>query len=395
MSRLFLIIGILLLIATEILRVYFIMPFPGSQHADTIHWAYSIEKYKWLLRLAGLALVFMPAVRVFTGKKLWPRIFLTLFIVFYGVIFFFFNFRFEADKMFYQPGYKTFAGFSANQIDSNNLIIGIDINGQSRAYPIQLIGYHHQVRDTVGGKPVMVTYCTVCRTGRVYSPLVNGIPETFRLVGMDHFNAMFEDATTKSWWQQATGVAIAGPLKGFHLSEIPSHQYSLASWFRMHPDATVFQGDSTYKEDYTDLADFDKGTIKGHLEKRDSASWKMKSWIVGVKSGSLEKAYDWNELLKNNFIQDTMGRFPIMILLEKDTSSYHAFSRSLRGQSLFFQVNKSLEQFTDTNTHSVWSFSGHCLSGSFKDAQLEVLPAYQEFWHSWKQFHPNTTLYNH
>ena len=69
MSRLFLIIGILLLIATEILRVYFIMPFPGSQQSNTIDWAYNIEKYKWLLRIIGLALVANPAYQVFTGEE--------------------------------------------------------------------------------------------------------------------------------------------------------------------------------------------------------------------------------------------------------------------------------------------------------------------------------------
>src|SRR5450631_1007170 len=174
MSRLFLIIGILLLLATEILRVYFIMPFPGSQHSDSIHWAYTIEKYKWLLRLIGVALVALPAARLFKAKKLLPKILFSVVILLYAVIFFFFNFRFEADKMFYQPGYKNFYGLAGNKIDSNNLVIGVDLNGQSRAYPIQLIGYHHQVRDTVGNVSIMVTYCTVCRTGRVYSPIVNG-----------------------------------------------------------------------------------------------------------------------------------------------------------------------------------------------------------------------------
>jgi hypothetical protein len=393
MSRLFLIIGIVLLLATEILRVYFIMPFPGSQHSNTIHWAYTIEKYKWLLRLIGLALVTLPASRLFTAKKLLPKILLSIVILLYTVIFFFFNFRFEADKMFYQPGYKNFYGLTSNKIDSNNLVIGVDLNGQSRAYPIQLIGYHHQVRDSVGNVSIMVTYCTVCRTGRVYSPIVNGKPEIFRLVGMDHFNAMFEDETTHSWWQQATGIAIAGPLKDMRLSEIASHQYSLASWLRMHPNSTVFQGDTTYKKDYEDLAGFDKGTIQGHLEKRDSASWKMKSWVVGIKTGGLEKAYDWNDLLKEYFIQDTIGKYPVMLLLENDTSSFHAYSRSVRGHTLFFVPDKSLPQLTDTNTNSIWNQRGVCTSGILKDARLETLAAYQEFWHSWKQFHPNTTQY--
>jgi hypothetical protein len=393
MSRLFLVIGMLLLLLTEILRVYFIMPFPGSQQSNSIDWAFFIEKYKWVLRIAGLILVAVPVWRTFSAKKILPKLLLSLFILFYGIVFFFFNFRFEADKMFYQPTVKNFSGVSGNTIDSSKLIIGVEINGQSRAYPIQLIGYHHQVSDTIGNTPVMVTYCTVCRTGRVYSPFVNGKPETFRLVGMDHFNAMFEDKTTKSWWQQATGVAIAGPLKGNHLAEIPSRQASLSVWLRDHPNSTIMQPDTNFTRDYDDLAGFDKGTVKSHLEKRDSASWKMKSWVVGVRVNGLEKAYDWNDLLKDNFIQDTIGRHPVVLLLEKDTASFHVFNRSLQGLTLFFIRDRVADLLTDSNTHSIWNGSGHCVSGSLKDMQLDTLAAYQEFWHSWKQFHPNTTQY--
>jgi len=393
MSRLFLIIGILLLFATEILRVYYIMPFPGSQQSNTIDLAYFIEKYKWLLRLIGLLLVAGPVYRFYTRKRLLPKILFSLIVALYVLIFFFFNFRFQADKMFYQPTVKNFSGRSGNIIDSNKLIIGIYINGEARAYPIQLIGYHHQVRDTVGHTPVMITYCTVCRTGRVYSPLVNGNPESFRLVGMDHFNAMFEDSKTKSWWQQATGVAIAGPLKGARLEEISSHQASLGSWLRLHPNSTIMQPDTLFREDYDDLVKFDKGNIKGHLEKRDSASWKMKSWVIGVKANGFEKAYDWNDLLKNYYIQDTVSHQPVLLVLENDTSSFHVFSRNVQGRDLYFTLDKNQALLTDTNTHSIWTLNGVCTSGIFKDAQLESLPAYQEFWHSWEQFHPNTTQY--
>jgi hypothetical protein len=369
------------------------MPFPGSQQSNTIDLAYFIDRYKWILRIIGLLLVVKPAYRLFMSEKKLPKFLFSALVIFYGIIVFFFNFRFLADKMFKQPGVKNFAGISTNAIDSNKLIIGIEINGQARAYPIQLIGYHHQVRDSVGNVPVMVTYCTVCRTGRVYRPFVNGKLENFRLVGMDHFNAMFEDATTKSWWQQATGVAIAGPLKGDHLEEIPSHQYSLAAWFRLHPNATVFQPDTNFNKRYADLIDFDKGTIDGSLEKRDSASWKMKSWVVGIKSDGREKAYDWNDLLKEYFIQDTLGAVPVLLILEKDTSSFHAFNRTVQGRTLFFQKDNISQQLTDSNTHSLWDQNGVCLTGSLKDARLIPLAAYQEFWHSWKQFHPNTTLY--
>ena len=109
-----------------------------------------------------------------------------------------------------------------NRVPLDRLVVGIEVKGEARAYPLMFIGYHHQVPDVAGGEPVLVTYCTVCRTGRVWSPMVNGKNEEFRLVGMDHFNAMFEDATTGSWWRQVNGEAITGKLKGTMLREFPA-----------------------------------------------------------------------------------------------------------------------------------------------------------------------------
>lgn len=229
-------VGIIILIGAEILRVYFIMPFPGSQHDETISLAYFLHTNINLIRVIGLVLVAFPVVSFFRSGSRASRIIVSLSLVVYLVVFYFFNFRFLADKMFYQPGIKIFAKADASKIPSTNLVIGVSVNGASKAYPIEIIGYHHQVRDTVGTTPVMVTYCTVCRTGRVFSPLVEGKAETFRLVGMDHFNAMFEDAATKSWWRQVTGEAIAGPMKGRKLQEIAAEQMRLDAWISLHPD---------------------------------------------------------------------------------------------------------------------------------------------------------------
>jgi hypothetical protein len=415
MQRLFLTLGILLLLATEILRVYFIMPFPGSQHANTIGLAYFIDRYRIWLRLLGLLLISYPLYRFFRRspqraapkgflssqpgfllsrkKSPWPMIGLSVIAIFYLVIFYFFNFRFEADKMFYQPGSKKFAGASANKIPLDRLVIGVVLNNEAKAFPIQLIGYHHQVRDSIGNTAVMITYCTVCRTGRVYSPIVQGKLEDFRLVGMDHFNAMFEDASTKSWWQQATGLSIAGPLKDMQLAEIPSTQSTLAEWLRQHPDTKILQPDNTYTKDYEDLADYDNGTIKGGLEHRDSVSWRAKSWVIGVRAGGAEKAYDWNELISHPLIQDTLGAVPLLLVLGTDSISFHAWNRNVMGQTLQMESIPGQPLLKDNNTGSVWNLDGLCVSGALKDKQLQPLQSYQEFWHSWSHFHPAATRY--
>ena len=395
MQRLLLFTGIILLFATEILRVYFIMPFPGSQHSNTIDLAYFIHRNRIFLRLLGLLLVIYPLYAYLSKGKTWSKVLLSTTLVLYAVIFYFFNFRFEADKMFYQPGSVKFADAATNKIPLDKLVIGLTLNGEARAYPIQIIGYHHQIRDTFRDSHLMITYCTVCRTGRVYVPTVRGKREDFRLVGMDHFNAMFEDATTKSWWQQATGVAIAGPLKDQRLMELPSSQSTLGEWIAQYPDTKILQPDTIYNKQYEDLANYDKGTIKGSLEKRDSASWKMKSWVIGVATQNNTKAYDWNELISHPLIQDTIGSTPVLLLLGSDSATCYVWDRRMQGEVLNFEKLPGEPHLKDNNTSSTWGLNGKCIAGTLKGQQLQAMQSYQEFWHSWSQFHPGATQYKY
>lgn len=393
MKKLLLVIGILILFAAEFLKVYLIMPFPGSQQSNSIGIAYFLHNYTWLIRIAALLLIVYSLVGRFNRWKGWQKGILIALGIFYLYFSYLFNFRFMADKMFYQPENKRFAAADSNKVKDDKLVIATVINGEAKAYPIQLIGYHHQVQDTVGGEPIIVTYCTVCRTGRIYSPVVNGVKEQFRLVGMDHFNAMFEDNTTKSWWRQATGEAIAGPLKGNRLQEIPSAQMTLHSWLEKYPGTHILQPDTLFKEAYADLDDFDKGTINSGLEKRDSASWQLKSWVVGIDKGT-PRAYDWNDLVQERVINDSLPGLPVVLILEPDSVSFHTYHRMVNGQSLHFAIDDSTKLLKDAATQSLWNYNGQCTDGPLKGATLSPVQSYQEFWHSWQTFHPATSQYH-
>ncbi len=385
--------GLVLLIGVEIARVYFIMPFPGSQIENTIDLAYFLHNNILWIRILGCLLIAYPAYWfVKKGKDVYKWTAIVL-LAFWLVVVYAFNFRFLAEEMFYQPENIILLKSDASKIPDLNLIIGVTGHGEARAYPIEIIGYHHQVRDTVAGQPIMVTYCTVCRTGRVFKPEVNGQPENFRLVGMDHFNAMFEDSRTKSWWRQANGEAIVGPLKGETLQEIPSEQMTLASWLVRYPDSFILQPDSLFKKQYAGLEKYDEGKAEGKLEGTDSLSWKDKSWVVGVQAGSITRAYDWNDLKTYRVINDELDGIPIIVALQNDTASFHVWNRVVGSDTLQFQYNLSLKLIVDTNTQSVWDWTGKCIEGPYKDSTLSSMQSYQEFWHSWKTFHPTTTKY--
>jgi hypothetical protein len=394
MKRTFpLILGFLILLGAEILRVYFIMPFPGSQKANTIDIAYFISRYIWWFRIIGLILFVPSMIYIYRHSKVWKKVVLTIFVLFYAYVFYLFNFKFLADKMFYQPESKVLASLAANKVDTNKLIIGVAMNGQAKAYPVEIIGYHHQVQDTIGGEPVMVTYCSVCRTGRVYSPFVNGKFEKFRLVGMDHFNAMFEDATTKSWWRQVNGIAVAGRLMGSSLKVIPSEQMRLGAWMRKYPNTTVLQPDPKFAKQYEHLKGFDEGTIESGLEKRDSGSWQFKSWVVGLEKDGHAKAYDWNELIKQRVINDTFQNMPVVLVLDNDNVTHHVWNRQVTDKLMNFELDAATQTLKDTTTATIWNMNGECIDGSLKGSKLTVVQSYQEFWHSWQSFHPGTTTY--
>lgn len=374
-------LGLLGLFFFEIANVYFIMPMPGSQRMNSINIAYFLYKWRWIFRvLFGLMIVIGLFRSTWKRKRKWLLIIPFALI---AVVIYMANFKMAAEAMFKQPKQLLMTGANKNKVDSNRIIIGVSINGEAKAYPIRFLGYHHQVQDTVGGKPVLVTYCTVCRTGRVFEPIVNGKPETFRLVGMDHFNAMFEDATTKSWWRQATGEAITGKLKGHKLPEVFSTQTSLANWLLMNPNSLIMQADSAFIESYSSTAKYEDGTSRDGLTGTDSLSWKDKSWVIGVKSGKERKAYDWNQLKKERIIQDKMENIFLLLVLAKDDKSFFAFERP--ADAKFVLAN-------DTIVYNGRHFriDGKGIDTSFS---LKALPAYQEFWHSWRTFNKGTKKY--
>jgi hypothetical protein len=199
---------------------------------------------------------------------------------------------------------------------------------------------------------------------------------------MDHFNAMFEDKTTGSWWRQATGQAIVGRMKGKVLQEIPSQQVTLAEWLTLHPNSLIMQPDSTRKDDYAKDFDFETGASRKTLTGTDTISWHDKAWVVGIQANGESRAYDWNRLRREGVVNDEVGGKPIVLALASDHASFFAFERP-----------DSRTRFTLRRDSLVATGRAYALSGRSDSGVLKPLFASQEFWHSWRTFHPGTTTY--
>jgi hypothetical protein len=386
-------IGIVLLVVPGLIHAYLLMPFPGSQELNAITVCYYLEKIVLPLRVIGAILIVWYLFKYYMANSTRGKIVKGLVLVLCLGSFYITDFAFKAETMFEEPQVVKFANAMTNKVPENMVIIGVVNNGVAKAYPVVYLGYHHKVQDNVGNLPVLVTYCTMCRTGRVYSPVIHGARQNFRLVGARHYNAIIEDEGTKTWWYQATGNAAVGKLKGEHLQELPYEQATLGTWLSRHPGSLILQPDGHYLSDYRDLKNYDRlQSIDKDSTLKNKDSLIRRSWMVGVIVNGQAKAYDWRRLFKKRVLNDNINNTPLLVSIEKDSLTYHAFNSTLNGKALHFKLD-SLGNLTDEETASNWDWDGSSTSGALKGSHLGKIQAYQEYWHSWKHFHPATLFW--
>jgi hypothetical protein len=123
---------------------------------------------------------------------------------------------------------------------ADELTFGATVNGEARAYPHRILDHHELANDVLGGEPVALANCTLCRTGVLFSRIVGGAVLDFETSGLlRNSNKVMVDIQTESLWNQLTGEAIAGPLQGTVLERFPITVTRFADWVAEHPDTTV------------------------------------------------------------------------------------------------------------------------------------------------------------
>jgi hypothetical protein len=381
------IVSILLFFIPKLLNTYFLMPFPGSMNIETMRLSYFLDsRVNLFLYACGLIVIAGSLMLIYKGQpaKKTGGIFLLLL----SIAFFYFTvFKMNAKEMFMEPSRVTFKNAELKDLNPSAYILGVTDGNEAKAYPLKYLAYHHKIIDTLNGKIIMATYCSMCRSARVYSPVVDGSLVTFRLVGARHYNAVIEDSKTGSWWYQETGVAAAGPMKGKSLETFPSEQTTWKNWILKHPESLLLQPDPSSLEKYEDwFADFDSARSP-----IDTIPVNNKMWVSCLSLDGQDIAYPFPLLVKKQLINDVAGKTAFVITIESDSLTTHAWKSTVGNSTLEFIASPG-NTIQDVQSHSIWNMTGLCVEGLYKGNQLTGIQHYNEYWRSWKQFHPDTSL---
>lgn len=207
------------------------------------------------------------------------------------------------------------------------------------------------------------------------------------------------DRETGSWWQQVTGEAIQGPLKGQRLETVFHDELSFGLWKSEQPEGRVLRpNEEIAKAGKYVPANWEQGMTARPVTTSFAfdRSIEPRTLIVGVEIKNVSKAYPFTAILKQQLILDDIGGTPIFLVLGEDKTSVRAYERVVDGRKLEFLIKPDAASFTivDAETGSEWDFTGRALSGPLNGKELSKVAILKDYWFDWQTYHPKTLVYD-
>lgn len=225
----------------------------------------------------------------------------------------------------------------------------------------------------------------------MWQSVVNGQTLKFRLAGINNQNFIMRDEETGSWWQQISGEAIQGSMKGSQLVSVETDELTFGTWKNgrvLKPDAKISV------EKYDPNWEPEVARMPVRVTTKLDETLEPRTLIVGVSLDGKSKAYPFTAIEKQTPILDTIGTTPVVVVLDGDGKSVRAFSRIVDGRKLEFLKKPDTNELVDAETASVWDFSGRAVSGQLSGKQLTKIQVIKDYWFDWKTYHPETQLYS-
>lgn len=227
---------------------------------------------------------------------------------------------------------------------------------------------------------------------------VAGLRLTFHLAGINNQNFLMRDEETGSYWQQISGAAISGPLKGRQLTLVHSDELTFATWRAEEPQGTVLKDAPKYASQY-DAKDWDVRMKRvPTVIQFPEQGMQSRDLMLGIQAFGASRAFPYDAVIKEKLVKDHVGSEPVLLVVGADDQSVRAFRDRIpgvNGAPDFYRMtaNTSGALLMDAPTGSEWNFQGCAVSGKEKGVCLEQVPMLKDYWFDWRNYNPKTTIW--
>jgi hypothetical protein len=227
---------------------------------------------------------------------------------------------------------------------------------------------------------------------------VDGRRLTFHLAGINNQNFVMRDEETGSYWQQISGRAISGPLKGRQLALVLSDELTFATWKAEEPQGAVLKGVAKYVSEY-EAKDWEvRMGREAAVIQFPEHGMQSRDLILGIHDSAASRAFLYDRVIKEKLVASYVGAEPVLIVVGPDGQSVRAFRGRIPGVDGvpdFYRMtaNKPGVLLMDAATGSEWNFQGCATSGKAQGACLERVPMLKDYWFDWRNYNPQTTIW--
>ncbi len=278
----------------------------------------------------------------------------------------------------------------ADEVDylvPGELVFGVEIEGDARAWPLRILDWHEMVNDVIGGIPVSLAWCTLCGSGILFDTRVPGRREPFVFGSsglLYRSNKLMYDTGTLSLWNQFTGRPVVGELTGsdIQLKVLPVVIERWDAWRTAHPDTTVLSIDTGHDRDYRPGQPygsyFDSPELMFPVVVRDRRL-APKDRVFVLRDEDREMAWALSLFEKRRVIHDRVGQVPVVLLGNAGTGTVRAY-RS--GGRTFTPTGDPRRLETGEGS---WTVNEDALAGPGGES-LRRLPGHVAYWFAWQSY---------
>lgn len=280
---------------------------------------------------------------------------------------------------------KLIDAVDADYMADDDLVFGVAINGDVRAYPLRIMGWHEMFNEEIGGVPVALAYCTLCGAGILFETSVEGRDAPF-VFGSSGFlyrsNKLMFDRETNSLWNQFTGEPVSGPLveSGIKLKIRPVTITSWKLWKERNPATKVLSLDTGHRRNYGSgvvYRDyFASPDLMFPTSVRDESQVKRKDYVFGIRDFGAAKAWPVEAFRDMPVINDRVGATEVVLIGDAATRTVRAYER----KGLVFGAGPNSDELAGPG--GGWTINENFVLGPDGE-KLARVPGHIAYWFAW------------
>lgn len=297
----------------------------------------------------------------------------------------------------------------ADYLSDDDLVVGIVVNGQARAYPYTILDWHEVVNEDFPQEPLTITYCPLTGSALIFKARNAGTILKFGVSGLLYNNNLIMfDRETDSHWPQMRLQCDQGALRNTRQKIYPAIETNWGAWKKLFPNTVILSTNTGYKRPYnqpgTAYPDYDRLQSLPlfpitYLDTRLPPKQKVHGILVGDSIDNFKsKVYVLDKDASPSVINDRVGDLPVVIIEDGGHHLIVSYVRKVNGKELTFHLAEDSPDFQfylkDQETGSQWNILGKAVSGSLSGTKLNPTLSYNAYWFAWAVFYPDTQIYS-